>query len=83
MKIELVENWTTVMWRSAVVRVAALGVSLPEILQLLADNFELLQAIALSPSQAGWFRLLCLVGVVLLRPVRQQSMNDQDLKPMS
>ena len=68
MKINLIENWRA-LWKAWSIQLAALGIALPELLQLLADNTDLL-----SGFDAGYkslIRLACLVGVVLLRPVKQ------------
>ena len=50
-------------------RFAALGIALPELLQLVADNTDSLQW--LDGGYKSAIRLACLVGVVLLRPVKQ------------
>lgn len=68
MKLTLVSNWRS-LWRAFSLHAAALGIVLPEILQLVADNSS-----ALLWLDDGWksgIRLACLIGVVLLRPVRQ------------
>ena len=68
MKINLIEGWRSI-WRAWSIQLAALGIALPELLQLVADNTDLL-----SGFDAGYksiIRLACLVGVVLLRPVKQ------------
>ena len=68
MKIQLIENWRA-LWKAWSIQLAALGIALPELLQLVADNTDLL-----SGFDAGYkslIRLACLVGVVLLRPVKQ------------
>lgn len=68
MTIKLIDGWRS-LWRAWTVQLAALGIALPELLQLVADNTD-----ALAGFDAGWksvIRLACLVGVVLLRPVKQ------------
>ena len=68
MKINLIDGWRSI-WRAWSIQLAALGIALPELLQLLADNTDLL-----SGFDAGYkslIRFACLVGVVLLRPVKQ------------
>ena len=68
MKINLIDGWRSI-WRAWSIQLAALGIALPELLQLVADNTDLL-----SGFDAGYkslIRLACLVGVVLLRPVKQ------------
>ena len=64
----LVDNWRS-LWRAWSMRFAALGIALPELLQLVADNTDSLQW--LDGGYKSAIRLACLVGVVLLRPVKQ------------
>lgn len=67
--MKLVENWRT-LWRAWSMRIAALGILSPEVLQLFADNTNTLDWL-----DAGWksgIRLACLIGVVLARPVKQK-----------
>ena len=68
MNIKLIDGWRN-LWKAWSIQLAALGIALPELLQLVADNTD-----ALADFDAGWksvIRLACLVGVVLLRPVKQ------------
>lgn len=69
-KPSLVEGWRS-LWRAWSVQIAALGLVLPEILQILADNTDLLTGF--DAGHKSLIRLACLVGVVLLRPVKQGS----------
>lgn len=64
----LVPHWRS-LWRAWSVQLAALGVVLPEALQLIADNSDALDW--LDGGMKNTIRLACLVGVVLLRPVKQ------------
>lgn len=66
--LKLIENWRS-LWRAWSVQMAALGLVLPEILQLLADNTDLLTGF--DAGYKSLIRLVCLIGVVLLRPVKQ------------
>lgn len=68
MTIRLIENWRT-LWRAWSMRIAALGVVLPELLQIIADNTDSLQW--LDGGVKSGIRLACLIGVVLARPVKQ------------
>lgn len=67
--MQLVPNF----WRSWSWLVAAIGVALPEIFQLLADNTALLPF--LPVEWQGPIRLIALVGVLILRPIRQRNME--------
>ena len=67
--MNLIPNWKSVLLRAWTVRLAAAGIVSPELLQLIADNTDLLQW--LDDPAKGAIRLACLVGVVLLRPVKQ------------
>ncbi|MCX7258013.1 MAG: hypothetical protein NTZ64_15200 [Polaromonas sp.] len=64
----LVPHWRR-LWRAWSVQLAALGVVLPELLQLIADNTSGLDWLGGGTQNA--IRLACLVGVLLLRPVKQ------------
>ena len=68
MKINLIDGWRSI-WRAWSIQLAALGIALPELLQLLADNTDLLAGF--DAGYKSLIRLACLVGVVLLRPVKQ------------
>lgn len=65
----MIENWKSIMLRAWTIRLAALGIISPEVLQLIADNTDSLEW--LDGSTKSLIRLACLVGVVLLRPVKQ------------
>jgi hypothetical protein len=66
--MKLVENWHT-LWRAWSMRIAALGILTPEVLQLIADNTDSLEW--LDGGYKSGIRLVCLIGVVLARPVKQ------------
>jgi hypothetical protein len=71
MNIKLVENWRQ-LWKAWVMRFAALGIALPELMTLLADNTVLLPMF--DDSTKNLIRLVCLVCVVLSRPVKQDNL---------
>lgn len=72
MNIRLVEGWQR-LWKAWTVQLAAIGIFLPDLLQLLADNSDLLPWM-----DTGWksiMRLACLIGILFLRPVKQVSLE--------
>ena len=69
MSIQLVAGWQK-LHQAWSVRFAALGIVLPDLLQLLADNSDLLDGF--DAGYKSIIRLVCLVGVVLARPVKQK-----------
>lgn len=75
MKIQLIEGWK-LLWKAWSVRFAALGIAAPEIFQLIADNTD-----TLAWMDEGWksiMRLVCLVLVVLSRPVKQVTLEPKE-----
>lgn len=70
----LVENWKAVLLQSWSVRFAGLGVVLPEILQFIADNTEMLTS--LDAGHKSLIRMACLVGVILCRPIKQAAVSE-------
>jgi hypothetical protein len=77
MTVTLVPNWRS-LWKAWSVRFAAMGLVLPELLQLLADNTS-----GLDWLDNGWktaIRIICLAGVLLLRPVRQVTVTPEPPK---
>jgi len=72
MKIELVPNWRK-LWKSWSLRFAALGATLPEVLQLIADNTGSLTWF--DEGYKSGIRLVCLVLVIVLRPVKQEAVS--------
>jgi hypothetical protein len=63
-------------WRSWSWLVASFGVVLPELLQVVADNSDLIPLIDTETKSA--IRLVALLLVVLLRPIAQRSMASAD-----
>jgi len=68
--MKLVDKW----WKAWTVRVAAAGVALPEILQLIAENTALIPF--LPVEWQGLIRPVALVLVLILRPIKQSNMRD-------
>lgn len=66
--MKLIPEWKA-LWKAWSVQLAALGIALPELLQLIADNTGSLDW--LDSGYKSGIRLACLIGVVLLRPVKQ------------
>jgi hypothetical protein len=58
-------------------RIAALGILTPEVLQLIADNTDSLEW--LDGGYKSSIRLACLIGVVLARPVKQIEMEPKEM----
>ena len=75
MKNLLVSDWRG-LWKSWSLIVAVIGAVVPELLQLVADNTDLMPWLDTSLKSA--IRLACLVLVVLVRPIRQLSMTPKD-----
>lgn len=75
MNIELVDNWRK-LWKSWSLWFATLGIALPELLQMIADNTDLL--VWLDGGYKSGIRLACLVLVVLSRPVKQASLHPEE-----
>ena len=73
--LTLVADWHK-LWRSWSVIVALIGAALPELLQLVADNSDALPG--LTAGDKSGIRLVCLVLVVVLRPIRQKSLAPKD-----
>jgi hypothetical protein len=65
----LIPNWWRTLLRAWSIRIAALGILSPEVLQIIADNTDSLQW--LDGGYKSGIRLACLIGVVLARPVKQ------------
>lgn len=72
--MKLVEKW----WKSWSLRIAAIGLAIPEILQVVANNTELL--VFLPPDIKGYVYIAALIGVVLTRPVKQKSMEPEEFE---
>jgi hypothetical protein len=69
--VTLVPNWRR-LWRAWSVRFAAIGIIVPELLQLIADNAD---SLGWLKDWTGTVRLVCLVLVLLLRPVKQEAVS--------
>ena len=65
----LIPNWKS-LWKAWSMRFAALGIVLPDLMQLIADNTSELPWF--DGSMKSGIRLACLVAVVLARPVKQK-----------
>lgn len=70
--MRLVENWKR-LWKSYTVLLASAGIFLPDVLQVIADNVDGLPMIDAQFKSLA--RLCCLVAIVLLRPVKQESLR--------
>lgn len=69
--MKLVDNF----WKSWSWIAASVGLALPEVLSLIAEHSALIPSVA--PEYEDAIRLACLVLVVLLRPIKQRSLNDR------
>lgn len=74
MKVQLVEGWTK-LWKAWTVQLAAVGIFLPDVLQILAENIDGLPL--MDSGHKSLIRLACLVAIVLLRPVKQVSVSGE------
>lgn len=72
--IKIIPNWRTVAWRSMVVWVASIGVVLPDILNILADNISGFPW--LNDGYKSIIRTVCLVLVVVVRFVHQPALRE-------
>ena len=70
--MKLVENWRK-LWKSWTVLLASAGIFLPDILQIIAENIDGIPLI--DAGHKSLIRLGCLILIVLLRPVRQESLK--------
>lgn len=73
-KITLVANWRR-LWRAASLQILALGAVLPELLQAIADNTDLLPW--LDDGYKSGIRLAAIVAAIVLRPIKQQAVSGQ------
>lgn len=73
--MQLVDDWKK-LWRSWSVQFAALGIILPDLLQLVADNTDLIPGF--DAGYKSGLRLACLVAIVLLRPIKQKSLAPEE-----
>lgn len=72
--MKLVEKW----WKSWSLRIAALGLAIPEILQVVANNTELL--VFLPPQWQGYIYVIALIGAIIARPIKQSNMEPSEFK---
>lgn len=70
--MKLVENWKA-LWKAWTVQLAAAGILLPDLLQVIADNSSLLPWF--DDGMKSGLRLACLILIVLLRPLKQESLK--------
>lgn len=75
MNVQLVEGWTK-LWRSFTIQLAAAGIFLPDVLQILAENIDGMPL--LDSGHKSLIRLACLIAIVLLRPVKQVSVSGEE-----
>ena len=72
MKIPLIPGWKK-LWRAWSVQVAALGVLLPEVLGVIAENSHYLPW--LDDEIKAAIRIGCLVAVPLVRAIQQRPLQ--------
>ena len=72
MHIELIPHWKS-LWRAASVQLIALGVLLPEILQLIQTNLDTLPW--LDDGYKSGIRLACMILALVMRPVKQVAVS--------
>jgi hypothetical protein len=70
--MKLVENWKK-LWKSWTVMLATAGIFVPDILQIVAENIDGIPLI--DTGHKSLIRLACLILIVLLRPVKQESLT--------
>lgn len=70
--MKLVENWRK-LWKSWTVMLATAGIFVPDILQIIAENIDGVPLI--DAGHKSLIRLACLILIVLLRPVKQESLT--------
>lgn len=70
--MKLVENWRK-LWKSWTVLLASAGIFLPDILQIVAENIDGIPLV--DAGHKSLIRLACLILIVLLRPVKQESLK--------
>jgi len=71
-KPQLVPNWKS-LWKAASVQILALGALLPEVLQVVANNTDLLPW--LDDGYKSGIRLAAIIAAVLVRPIKQTSVS--------
>jgi len=70
--MKLVENWRK-LWKSWTVMLATAGIFVPDVLQIIAENIDGIPLI--DTGHKSLIRLACLILIVLLRPVKQESLT--------
>jgi hypothetical protein len=70
--MKLVENWKK-LWKSWTVMLATAGIFVPDVLQIVAENIDGIPLI--DTGHKSLIRLACLIAIVLLRPVKQESLT--------
>lgn len=70
--MKLVENWKK-LWKSWTVMLATAGIFVPDVLQIVAENIDGIPLI--DTGHKSLIRLACLILIVLLRPVKQESLT--------
>lgn len=70
--MKLVENWKK-LWKSWTVMLATAGIFVPDVLQIIAENIDGIPLI--DTGHKSLIRLACLILIVLLRPVKQESLT--------
>lgn len=70
--VMLVPNWRR-LWRAASVQILALGALLPELLQAVADNTDLLPW--LDDGYKSGIRLAAIIAAIVLRPIKQVAVS--------
>lgn len=71
-RIKLVANWRR-LWRAASLQILALGAVLPELLQAVADNTDLLPW--LDDGYKSGIRLTAIIVAIVLRPIKQEAVS--------
>jgi hypothetical protein len=69
----IVDNWLH-LWKSLVMWSAGVGLVLPEILQLIADQTQAMTG--LDADTKNWIRIVCLALVIVFRPIKQPSVSN-------
>jgi hypothetical protein len=70
--MKLVGNWKK-LWKSWTVMLATAGIFVPDVLQIIAENIDGIPLI--DTGHKSLIRLACLILIVLLRPVKQESLT--------
>ena len=70
MNSKFIPDWWRNFYKLWSVQVAALGLMLPELLQLLADNSQFLPHF--DEGTKSLIRMVCLAAVIVLRGIKQE-----------